>query len=42
MPAQNPRQLHEACEKAYSSGNVGVLVEFYGPDAMVFPQPGTR
>jgi hypothetical protein len=20
MPAQNPRQLHQACEKAYSSG----------------------
>src|SRR4051812_27735095 len=40
MPAQDPRQLHQAWEKAYNSGDVDALVELYEPDAMVFPQPG--
>jgi len=40
MPAQVPRQLHQAWEKAYNSGDVDALVELYEPDAMVFPQPG--
>jgi uncharacterized protein (TIGR02246 family) len=41
MPVQNPRELHQAWEKAYSDGDVDALVEFYEPDATVFPQPGS-
>jgi uncharacterized protein (TIGR02246 family) len=41
MPVQNPRELHQAWEKAYSEGDVDALVEFYEPDATVFPQPGS-
>jgi uncharacterized protein (TIGR02246 family) len=40
MPVQNPRQLHQAWEKAYNSGDVDALLERYEPDATVFPQPG--
>ena len=40
MPVQNPRQLHQAWEKAYNDGDVDALVELYEPDATVFPQPG--
>jgi uncharacterized protein (TIGR02246 family) len=40
MPVQDPRQLHQAWEKAYNGGNVDALVELYEPDATVFPQPG--
>ncbi|MDT0353698.1 YybH family protein [Pseudonocardia charpentierae] len=41
MPVQDPRQLHQAWEKAYHDGDVGALVEFYEPDGTVFPQPGS-
>jgi uncharacterized protein (TIGR02246 family) len=40
MPVQDPRQLHQAWEKAYYDGDVDALVEFYEPDGTVFPQPG--
>jgi uncharacterized protein (TIGR02246 family) len=41
MPVQDPRQLHQAWEKAYHDGDVDALVEFYEPDGTVFPQPGS-
>jgi uncharacterized protein (TIGR02246 family) len=41
MPVQDPRQLHQAWEKAYNGGDVDGLVELYEPDATVFPQPGS-
>jgi len=41
MPVQDPRQLHQAWEKAYRDGDVDALVEFYEPDGTVFPQPGS-
>ena len=41
MPVQDPRQLHQAWEKAYHEGDTDALVEFYEPDATVFPQPGS-
>ena len=41
MPVQDPRQLHQAWEKAYQDGDVDALVEFYEPDGTVFPQPGS-
>ena len=39
MPVQDPRQLHQAWEKAYHDGDIDALVEFYEPDGTVFPQP---
>ena len=41
MPVQDPRQLHQAWEKAYHDGDVDALVEFYEPDGTVFAQPGS-
>ena len=41
MPVQDPRQLHQAWEKAYHDGDVDALVSFYEPDGTVFPQPGS-
>ena len=41
MPVQDPRQLHQAWEKAYHDGDIDALVEFYEPDGTVFPQPGS-
>jgi uncharacterized protein (TIGR02246 family) len=41
MPVPNPRQLHQAWEKAYNDGDVDALVDFYEPDGTVFPQPGS-
>jgi uncharacterized protein (TIGR02246 family) len=41
MPVQDPRQLHQAWEKAYNSGDVEAIVELYEPDATVLHQPGS-
>jgi len=41
MPVQNPRQLHQAWEKACNDRDVDALLELYEPDATVFPQPGS-
>ena len=41
MPVQDPRQLHQAWEKAYNDRDVDALLELYEPDATVFPQPGS-
>ena len=38
MPVQNPRQLHQAWEKAYNDRDVDALLELYEPDATVFPR----
>ena len=40
MPVQDPRQLHQAWEKAYHDGDVDALVESR-TDGTVFPQPGS-
>jgi uncharacterized protein (TIGR02246 family) len=41
MSVQNPRQLHQAWEKAFNGGDVDALVELYEPEATVIPQPGS-
>jgi uncharacterized protein (TIGR02246 family) len=41
MSVQNPRQLHQAWEKAYNGGDIDALVELYEPEATVIPQPGS-
>jgi uncharacterized protein (TIGR02246 family) len=41
MSVQNPRQLHQAWEKAYNGGDVHALVELYEPEATLIPQPGS-
>jgi uncharacterized protein (TIGR02246 family) len=41
MSVQNPRQLHQAWEKAYNGGDIDALVELYEPHATIIPEPGS-
>ena len=41
MSVQNPRQLHQAWEKAYNGGDIDALIELYEPQATVIPEPGS-
>jgi uncharacterized protein (TIGR02246 family) len=40
VSVQNPRQLHQVWEKAFTEGDIDALVELYEADATVIPQPG--
>jgi uncharacterized protein (TIGR02246 family) len=41
MSVQNPRQLHQAWEKAYNGGDIDALLDLYEPEATVIPEPGS-